>query len=93
MIHRLVDCYLHILESVSNHHVIEDSHVLELWFDRDLLSLLCIGPKSNVRVLCLILARVPVDGVIHKHEELLLHLGLGGGTQMGILSNLQLKPA
>ena len=30
--------------------------------------------------------------VVHEFEELLLHLGLGGGTQIGILGDVALEP-
>ena len=50
------------------------------------------GHQSKVRVLCLVLARILVDGVINQHEEPILHLRLGGGTEIGILGELRLEP-
>ena len=41
-------------------------------------------------VLGLILTGLPVDRVVHKFEELFLHLGLGGGTEICILRNVGL---
>ena len=88
-----VDCYLHLLEIESNQQVIEDADVLTLRFVLELLTLFWVDHKANVRVLSLVLARLPVDGVIHQLEELLLHLRLGGGTEIGIIGDVRFEPA
>ena len=44
-------------------------------------------------MLGLILTGLPVDRVVHKFEELFFHLGLGGGTEIGVLRDVGLEPA
>ena len=44
-------------------------------------------------MLGLILTGLAVDIVIHEFEELLLHLGLGGGTEICIHCDVGLEPA
>ena len=88
-----VACYFHLLEIESNKEVIEDVDVVALWFVRELLTLFWVGHKANVNELCLVFARLPLDGVIPHLEELLLHLRLGGDTEFGILGHVGLEPA
>ena len=44
-------------------------------------------------MLGLILTGLAIDRVIHEFEELLLHLGLGGGTDIEVLGDVGLEPA
>ena len=41
----------------------------------------------------LILTGLSVDGVVLEFEELILYLGLGGGTDIGVLVDVVLEPA
>ena len=41
----------------------------------------------------LILTGLAIDRVVHELEELFLHLGLGGGTEIGVLGDVGLEPA
>ena len=89
----LVNCYIHLLEIESNQQVNEDADVFALRFVREILTLFWVGHQSNVRVICLVLARLLGDRVIHQLEKQLLHLKLGAGTQIGILGDVALEPA
>ena len=44
-------------------------------------------------MLGLILTGLTIDRVIHEFEELLLHLGLGCATEIGVLRDVGLEPA
>ena len=44
-------------------------------------------------MLGVILAGLAIDRVIHELEELLLHLGPDGGTEIGVLRDVGLGPA
>ena len=43
-------------------------------------------------MLCLVFTRLAVDGVGHELGEVLLHLGLGGGTKLCILLDVPKEP-
>ena len=44
-------------------------------------------------MLGLILAGLAIDRVVHELEELFFHLGLGAGTEIGVLGDVGLEPA
>ena len=73
--------------------IIEDANPLTLRFARKLLALSCVGTEADVGVLGLILTGLAVDRVVHEFEELLLHLGHGGGTEIGVVRDVRLDPA
>ena len=86
-----IDCDL--LEIETYDMVGQDAHTLALLFARQLFTLCCVGEEPNVSVLGLILTGASIDRVIHDFEELLLHLGLGAGTEICILRDVWLEPA
>ena len=57
------------------------------------MKLCCVSEEPYVSVLGLILTGLAVDRVVHEFEELFLHLGLGGGTEIGVLGDVRLEPA
>ena len=62
-------------------------------FARQLLKLCSVGQEWDVSVLWVILTSLTVDRVIHKFEELLHHLGLGGGPEIGLHRYLRWETA
>ena len=86
----LVDSDRHLLHIEPHKLLVEDAYPLTLRFVGQLLKLCCVSKEPYVGVLGLVLAGLAVDRIIHELEELLLHLGLGGGTEICILRNVGL---
>ena len=57
------------------------------------MKLCCVSKEPYVGVLGLVLTGLAIDRVVHELEELLLHLGLGCGTEIGVLRDVGLEPA
>ena len=89
----LVDCNRRLLKSETKAVVGEDAHTLTLRFARQLLTLYYVGQEPDISVLGLILTGLAVDRVVHEFEELLLHLGVGAVTEIGVLRDVGFDPA
>ena len=62
-------------------------------FAGQLLTLGCVREESYVSILGLILTGFANERALHKLEELLLDLGLGGGTEISILRDVGFQRA
>ena len=71
----------------------EDAYALTLRFAGEPLKLFSFGVNSDVGEFGLVFTRVAVDRVVHEFQELLLHLGIGGEVEIGVVRNVGLQPA